>query len=162
MLTSIQSAGLAPEVNLRNSLHAGDKACKRGIHIGFETQGRCRQKSKTRVSVAPWKGLMSSNDIQKFCFFAIFVFFVVLPVGKSVNIWAIPRYSVKTKMKLWSVHYEVYFCNIVLQKSGLNVYPMCCKYLFLIVHHYKLRSELIGTDRKQKRMLFLQGGIELV
>ena len=31
--------GVAPEVNLRNSLHAGDKARKRGIHSGFETQG---------------------------------------------------------------------------------------------------------------------------
>ena len=28
MLTSIQSAGVTPEVNLRNSLHAGDKAHK--------------------------------------------------------------------------------------------------------------------------------------
>ena len=34
MLTSIQSAGAAPEVNLRNSLHAGNKAHKQGIHPG--------------------------------------------------------------------------------------------------------------------------------
>ena len=61
MLTSIQSAGVAPEVNLRNSLHIGDKARKRGIHPGFETQGRHCQKSKTEVSVAPRKGLMSSK-----------------------------------------------------------------------------------------------------
>ena len=40
MLTSIQSAGVTPEVNPRNSLHAGDKARKQGIHPGFETQGR--------------------------------------------------------------------------------------------------------------------------
>ena len=39
MLTFIQSAGVAPEVNLRNSLQAGDKARKWGIHPGFETQG---------------------------------------------------------------------------------------------------------------------------
>ena len=57
MLTSIQSAGVIPEVNLRNSLHTGDKAHNRGIHPGFETQGRHRQKSKTGVSVAPRKGL---------------------------------------------------------------------------------------------------------
>ena len=60
MLTSTQSAGVAPEVNLRNSLHAGDKARKRGIHPGFETQGRRCQKFKTGVSVAPRKGLMFS------------------------------------------------------------------------------------------------------
>ena len=47
MLTSIQSAGVAPEVNLRNSLHTGDDARKQGIHPDFETQGRHRQKSKT-------------------------------------------------------------------------------------------------------------------
>ena len=40
MLTSIQSAGVAPEMNFRNSLHEGNKTCKRGIHSGFETQGR--------------------------------------------------------------------------------------------------------------------------
>ena len=28
-------------------------------HPGFENQGRCHQKSKTGISVAPWKGLMS-------------------------------------------------------------------------------------------------------
>ena len=27
-IESMQSAGITPEVNLRNSLHAGDKACK--------------------------------------------------------------------------------------------------------------------------------------
>ena len=30
MLTSIQSAGVTPEVNLRNQLCAGEEACKRG------------------------------------------------------------------------------------------------------------------------------------
>ena len=65
MLTSIQSAGVAPEVNLRNSLYAGEEACKRGIHPGFETQGRRHQKSKTGVSVAPPKGYMSSKNFKK-------------------------------------------------------------------------------------------------
>ena len=65
MLTSIQSAGVAPEVNLRNSLHAGDKAHKQGIHPSFETQGRRHQKSKTGVSVAPLKGLTSSKNLEE-------------------------------------------------------------------------------------------------
>ena len=65
MLTSIQSAGVAPEVNLRNSWHAGDKAHKQGIHPGFETQGRRHQKSKTGVSVAPQKGPVSSKNFKK-------------------------------------------------------------------------------------------------
>ena len=59
------SAGLAPEVNLRNSLHTGDKTCEPGIHPGFETQGRHHQKSKSGVSVAPQKRnnvLKKEND----------------------------------------------------------------------------------------------------
>ena len=65
MLTSVQSAGVTPEVNLRTSFYAGDKAGKQGIHPGFETQGRRYQKSKTGVSVAPRKGLLSSNNLKK-------------------------------------------------------------------------------------------------
>ena len=34
-------------VNMRNPLHAGNKACKREIHPGFGTQGWRQQKSKT-------------------------------------------------------------------------------------------------------------------
>ena len=58
-------AGVAPEVNLKNSLHAGDKAHRRGIHPGFETQDRRHQKSKTGALVAPQKGLMSSKKCLK-------------------------------------------------------------------------------------------------
>ena len=59
------SRGVIPEVNLRNSLHAGSKACKWGMHPGFETQGRHHQKSNTGVSVAPQKELMSSKNFKK-------------------------------------------------------------------------------------------------
>ena len=38
-----------------------------GIHSGFETRGRYNQKSKTGASVAPQKGLMSSNFFKKKC-----------------------------------------------------------------------------------------------
>ena len=61
MLATKGSAGVAPEGNLRNPLHAGNKACKRGILPCFETQVRHHQKSKT--SVAPPKVLMSSNIV---------------------------------------------------------------------------------------------------
>ena len=37
MLATNRSAGVASEVNLRNPLRAGKKACKQGIHPGFET-----------------------------------------------------------------------------------------------------------------------------
>ena len=53
------------EVNLRNPLHTGNKACKQGIHHGFEAFGRHHQKSKTGVSVNSQKGLMSFKKFKK-------------------------------------------------------------------------------------------------
>ena len=38
MLTARRSAGIIPEVNLRNLLHIGDQACKQEIHPGFNTR----------------------------------------------------------------------------------------------------------------------------
>ena len=55
MLTSIQSAGVAPEVNLRNSWHAGDKAHKQGIHPSFETHGRVSSEVQNRGISGPTK-----------------------------------------------------------------------------------------------------------
>ena len=42
--------GVAPEVNLRNPLHAGEESLKVWIHPGFETQG-----TKEEYQVAPQK-----------------------------------------------------------------------------------------------------------
>ena len=55
ILTAKRSAGATPEVNLRNPLHAGEKACKWTIFSDFETEGRCQQKYKTEVAVVPQK-----------------------------------------------------------------------------------------------------------
>ena len=67
VLTSKQSAGVTPEVNLRITQA---RKLARVIHPSFETQGRRHQKSKTGISVAPRKGLMSSSDssyVIQFC-----------------------------------------------------------------------------------------------
>ena len=45
MLAVKRSAGVTPEVNLRNTLHTDEKAHKWGIHSDFETHGRRQQKS---------------------------------------------------------------------------------------------------------------------
>ena len=50
-----RSASVAPEVNLRNSLHAGDEACS----------GQTSPEVQHRLSVAAHKGLMSSRNILK-------------------------------------------------------------------------------------------------
>ena len=44
VLVSKRSAGVAPEVNVRNPSHAGEKAHKERIYPGFEPQ-----KSKTKI-----------------------------------------------------------------------------------------------------------------
>ena len=45
--------------------HTGKKAYKQGIQASFETRGRHHRKFKIRVSVAPQKGLVSSNNFFK-------------------------------------------------------------------------------------------------
>ena len=44
----------------RNIFYVGDKACKQGIHHGFEIQCRRHQKSKTGLSMAPQKDWLDS------------------------------------------------------------------------------------------------------
>ena len=61
MLAAERSAGLAPEVNLSNPLHAGDRAPKRGIYPGF--MGSHYQKSKVGIS-----GPTKRTDVLRFFF----------------------------------------------------------------------------------------------
>ena len=65
MLATRRSAGVTPEVNLRNPLYTGNKHASKEIHPGFETQGRSHLKPKTWVSVAAQKELMSSKYFFK-------------------------------------------------------------------------------------------------
>ena len=56
MLDPKRSAGVTPEVNLRQCVtHTPPPSTNKAAHSGFETQKRCYQ-SKTGVSVAPQKG----------------------------------------------------------------------------------------------------------
>ena len=45
MLAIKSSAGVAPEVNLRDLLHVSDEAHKQGMDPNFETQDRCHQRT---------------------------------------------------------------------------------------------------------------------
>ena len=63
MLDVKRSAGVTPDVNLKNLLYKATKHASKGTHPGFETQTRHHQKSKRGVSVAPQKGLMSPKNI---------------------------------------------------------------------------------------------------
>ena len=54
LLAAKRLAGVTPEVNLRNPLHAGEKACISGIHSGFETQVDGNRSPKQR-SQWPYK-----------------------------------------------------------------------------------------------------------
>ena len=62
MLTAKRSAGVKPEVNLREHITCTPlSSANMAAHSGFEIQRRHQQKSKTGVSVPPTKGLMSSK-----------------------------------------------------------------------------------------------------
>ena len=53
VVTVKRSAGVAPEVNMRNSLHVDDEACKRRVHHpGLEIWDRRHCNSKTGISLA--------------------------------------------------------------------------------------------------------------
>ena len=58
MLAAKRSAGVTPEVNLREHVTYPPSVNKAACS-GFETQRRPHQKSKTGVSVAPHKELLS-------------------------------------------------------------------------------------------------------
>ena len=61
MLTAKRSAGVAPEVNLREHVkNTPPPSANKAAHSDFETQRRRHQKSIIGVSVAPQKGLMFS------------------------------------------------------------------------------------------------------
>ena len=54
MLAAKRSAGITPEVNLKECVTHMHLTCKnKAAHCDFETQRRHHQKSKTRASVAP-------------------------------------------------------------------------------------------------------------
>ena len=84
MLAAKRSTGVTPEVNLRE--HVMDMSLpsvNKVAHSGFETQRRCHQKSKRRVSVAPKKGLMSSKMMKA----EYLVRYQALPFITSLIIW---------------------------------------------------------------------------
>ena len=63
MLAVNRSAGIAPDVNLKSSMQARNRASD--IHPGCGTQARCHQKSKTGVSVAPQKRTCVLQKLKK-------------------------------------------------------------------------------------------------
>ena len=66
MLATKRSAGVTPEVNLRENItHMPPPSVNKAVHFGFETQRNPHQKSKTGVKVAPQKGLMSSDNLKQ-------------------------------------------------------------------------------------------------
>ena len=63
MLATKESAGVAPEVNLReHATHISPPSRNKATYSGFETGRKHHQKSKIGVSVVPQKGLMPSKN----------------------------------------------------------------------------------------------------
>ena len=60
-----------------------------------------------------------------------------------MNIWSIPRYTVKTKTSLRSIHNQVYFCNIILQTT----LPSFTPWSLLIDDHCEPQSEFFANVR---------------
>ena len=86
------SAGVSPEVNLWNPLHAGDKACNRGIHHFFQNQDVHHHKSKTGASVGlqkidvPQKLLKQKNKMKERCEYWTRIFVLLSSIVPEVYI----------------------------------------------------------------------------
>ena len=66
MLAPKTSADVTLEVGVIECVaHASLQSANNAAHSNFETQRRRQQRSKTRISVAPQKGLMSSKIKKK-------------------------------------------------------------------------------------------------
>ena len=66
MLAAKRSAGVTPEVNVKEHVTPmPPQSTNKAANSSFETQRRHHQKSKTGMSVAPQKGLMSSKHLRK-------------------------------------------------------------------------------------------------
>ena len=66
MLATKRLAGVAPEVSLRECVACTPPPiAHKAAYSGLETHRRCHQKSKTGVSMAPQKGLISSKYFLK-------------------------------------------------------------------------------------------------
>ena len=115
---------------------------------------------KVQVESKSMKFLVSivqtvQQEVKKWHVYSTFF----LPVGISVNIWSIPRYAVKTKMSLRSVHNEVYFCNIILQAtlpssstSSKYLLPLRSPIIILWYHRFcqnRFKFLQFVIDRKQ-------------
>ena len=58
--------GVRPDMNLKEYVACmPPPSTNKAARVGFETERRRHQKFKTRVSVTPQKGLMSSNFLFK-------------------------------------------------------------------------------------------------
>ena len=76
MLAIQRSAGVTPEVNLREcTSHRPLPSVNKAAHFGFETQRRCHQKSKIGISVAPQKDV-HQKFFEKFYYFSFFLHFL--------------------------------------------------------------------------------------
>ena len=60
-----QEVSRCPDVNPRNSLHAGNVTCKKGTNPGFNTQGRHHQKCKRGVSLTQQKDFCPPKFVLK-------------------------------------------------------------------------------------------------
>ena len=63
MLATKRSAGVTPEVNLRNPFHADKKHASKGYTLALKP-GQMSPEVQNRVAVAPQKGLLPKKNLK--------------------------------------------------------------------------------------------------
>ena len=107
----------------------------KAAHSGFETQGRCHQKSKAGVSVDPQKGLMSSKKFFWKC-------------QKTLVIYVVPL------IPLFLTSVDV--CSGFKKKSGCVLCHMCAMDTFECCTCWPLGVQL-GSKSARDLYFFKQG-----
>ena len=87
ILATKRSAGVAPEVNLRNSLFTGDEACKQGIHPVFKPYHQTSPVQKKSIS-GPTKRIdVLQNKFEKSCSFDTQPILCLLPTAREGHVF---------------------------------------------------------------------------
>ena len=100
MLTSVQSAGVTPEVNLRNSLCAGEEACKRGNPPWLWNPGQTSPEVQNRGISGPTKRTYVLQKLKKKISFSILNFVASSP-GKVCTCFC-PMAKHEKNKEIWT------------------------------------------------------------
>ena len=123
--------------------HTSHQSINKAAHSGFETQRRRHQKSKTGVSVAPQKGLLSSKNIFKNTYLLRLQILNKLRYeNPEISLYVL----LETCLSVSKIFSEIYFLSLIFYLISSNL-----PHRF---HHPSNLTKVKAKSRHFKRTLF--------